>query len=50
MRTVRVPEMTLNGNRRILVNFLSNYFDPEKARYRNIIAGVAESGFQKPIY
>jgi len=50
MRTVKVPLMMLNGNRKILVNFPSIYFDPEKARYRNIRTGVEESRFRKPIY
>ena len=36
LRTVKVPEMMLNGNRRILVNFPNIYFDPEQARYQNI--------------
>ena len=50
MRMVRVPEMTLDGNRRTLVNFPDIYFDPEKARYRNVRTGIKESGFRKPIY
>jgi len=50
MRTVKVPEMTLDGNRRTLVNFPDIYFDQEKARYRNVRTGVEESGFRKPIY
>ena len=48
--TIKVPEMTLNGNRRTLVNFPEIYFDPEKARYRNVRPGLEESGFRKPIY
>ena len=50
MRTVKVPEMMLEGSRRTLVNFPEIYFDAEKARYRNVRTGLEESGFRKPIY
>ena len=50
MRTIKIPEMILEGNRRTLVKFPDIYFDAEKAQYRNVRTGLLESGFRKPIY